>query len=643
MTMEGIENGIRKLSESWDVNLATTVLEALRSIDLDVLRHSGLKDVTVRSESSLQYILLCYVLLVVSPDDIAIETSETLEASCRDANDSPETRIDNDVGIFEVLLIHRSSKTTNFQDFHYPIRELLSLISSKDYNCNTGNLATDLLICRSMHNGDTNDLLDSIDKYQQYSVMSRVLQFPKIISDAVYQRCYKELIVENSVCEMTQPLPNVRLSLMTLMEIIDQPDINLLQFPRLVTLLGSSFVFLSESHTDISELHYELDELGTTQTLLALLSYVQYCLSKFLLGFINGCKVLQKTSESYDISTGAAVKEAFKNITSFEFQLPPWFDKTMIFPLPPIFKSLFIYGKDDSLIKASYSDMIVTILDSLMLCIEISSKILNQYRSASINPFEIEGKEEINLKHSKFQLIKNVHLLTYIPIFSSMLLAEQMQSLSEAMVISNETWNMYAEILTNNIKEQVTNILLVNESVALYHLLKIVSRVSIDDTGFQRISIKLLNYLFFQSKHTKFKIWCKQNELCRSTIKTYVHLWNDGSSDYSLIYTKIINTKQPDVDHKKTILAEYLDLLPEDMKFGFSREEENKTIMPAKFNAYAAPTFMPAESAVKANSQMNPFLPIDQNKVQESVQMNKLTPIMESSVNWTNAPTTGQK
>ena len=87
--MEGIENGIRKLSESWDVNLATTVLEALRSIDLDVLRHSGLKDVTVRSESSLQYILLCYVLLVVPPDDIAIETSETLEASCRDANDSP--------------------------------------------------------------------------------------------------------------------------------------------------------------------------------------------------------------------------------------------------------------------------------------------------------------------------------------------------------------------------------------------------------------------------------------------------------------------------------------------------------------------------------------------------------------------------
>lgn len=230
MTMEGIENGIRKLSESWDVNLATTVLEALRSVDLDVLRHSGLKDVTVRSESSLQYILLCYVLLVVPPDDIAIETSETLEASCRDANDSSETRIDNDVGIFEVLLIHRSSKTTNFQDFHYPIRELLSLISSKDYNCNTGNLATDLLICRSMHNGDTNDLLDSIDKYQQYSVMSRVLQFPKIISDAVYQRCYKELIVENSVCEMTQPLPNVRLSLMTLMEIIDQPDINLLQF-----------------------------------------------------------------------------------------------------------------------------------------------------------------------------------------------------------------------------------------------------------------------------------------------------------------------------------------------------------------------------------------------------------------------------
>ena len=152
------------------------------------------------------------------------------------------------------------------------------MISSKDYNCNTGNLATDLLICRSMHNGDTNDLLDSIDKYQQYSVMSRVLQFPKIISDAVYQRCYKELIVENSVCEMTQPLPNVRLSLMTLMEIIDQPDINLLQFPRLVTLLGSSFVFLTESHTDISELHYELDELGTTQTLLALLSYVQYCL-----------------------------------------------------------------------------------------------------------------------------------------------------------------------------------------------------------------------------------------------------------------------------------------------------------------------------------------------------------------------------
>ena len=110
-----------------------------------------------------------------------------------------------------------------------------------------------------------------------------------------------------------------------------------------------------------------------------------------------------------------------------------------------------------------------------------------------------------------------------------------------------------------------------------------------------------------------------------------------------MIYTKIINTKQPDVDHKKTILAEYLDLLPEDMKFGFSREEENKTIMPAKFNAYAAPTFMPAESAVKANSQVNPFLPIDQNKVQESVQMNKLTPIMESSVNWTNAPTTGQK
>ncbi|KAL3231155.1 hypothetical protein RNJ44_00794 [Nakaseomyces bracarensis] len=564
--MEDIERGIKCLREKWEDEIAIKLLEALRVIDLCELRGKlNLDPVVVKCPGdelgrSLCYLVLCYVL-VWSPHRV----------KCEGLTLSNESRGHIDVGILDVIQLHRIKGIETqiiMKDMDLPLGYLVYCalqVENLAWNVNN-KVCMDLYICKVMNS----DLDNMVGKDQLIEIYNRAMLYPEIVSEKIFDRSYQLLLVENSVNELL-PLPSVSLALRVVMEVVDQPDLNFFNQSRLISVLLINLIFLSEHKSmDITELHSVLNELGTTHSLVALFSYLLYHLANFLLRIANICKVLSISDRGMDVMETNAVKTVLKTFRSFEYQLPHWFDKTMHISLPPIPKSTFIFEKAEKMIISSFHTTFERVLLCLFYSINLTTRILNQYKIMGINPFEIDSADEINLKHSKFQLMKYAHQLVFIPAFSTLLLAEQLRSFNTGLLVDTKYLLIFANLIHACTKQYIMSVLSLNENVALYQLLRFISRVSIDDLLLQRISITLLNDILFHSGQPKFRNWCKQKDLCRSAMKSYVHLWNDGSDTYTDIYSKILNSKQPSIEKKKTILAEYLDILPNNMRLEIS-------------------------------------------------------------------------
>lgn len=637
--MEEIVSGITRLGECWDDEVAISVLEVLRVVDLADLRGKKIENVVFKCPepgtvgSSLCYLLLCYVL-VWSPHRV----------KCDGLTLSNEPRQGLDVGILDVIQMHRVSgietqvllkKMIDQLPLGYLVYCALQL-DNLPWN-GSNKVCMDLYICKVM-NGNLDEreeklITDSDSSNEQLmQLYNRALIFPGLITETLFEKCYRKLIIENGVEEMLS-LPNVSLSLRIIMEIVDQPDINFFKYPRLVALLLINLIYLAEDPSaNVSNIHKELNRLGTTHTLIALFSYLQYNLTTFLFDFTNVAIIFKSTGSDLDMINNTSIEANFKNSKSNEYQFPSWFDKTMRISLPPIPKSSFIFEKKEKIINTRYHDTFERLLMCLLYSISISTKFFNQYNLIGVNPFEIDSTEEINLKHSKFQLMKYVHQLVYIPSFSTLFLTEQIHGYNSGLLTNHKTLAFFANVYQESTKNQIISILLLNENVALYQLLRFISRVSIDDLTLQRIAISLILDLLFNSGQGKFKSWCKQKDLCRSAIKSYIHLWNDGTDIYSDIYNKVVNSKQPQIESKRTILAEYLDLLPDSMKFQFTNADEitQRRTFKTPQAKYTSSSIVSPSLEGNSNKMVNPFLPT----------LNKLAPIIESTDNSNSIHTT---
>ncbi|CCE65312.1 hypothetical protein TPHA_0K01790 [Tetrapisispora phaffii CBS 4417] len=420
----------------------------------------------------------------------------------------------------------------------------------------------------------------------------------------------------------------VEFNLKVLMEVIDHPELNYLEETKLLILLNNSIKTINNNF-NCKIIHDSLNNTGTTKTFFAILNLLQYQISKYLINITN--LAYQSSSSS---SLDNKIQHLNSNLTTY--QIPAWYEKQIIPSIPPISKSLFIFDKKrnnteinkiekDSILNNlnlnlkknhNYFQNIVLLLDSLSIIISTNIKLLKQYGILKISILQttsslsnevstlnesIENELDQNSEEIKYKITQVYFQQYYIPIMTTLI---QCKSFSESNILTTSTKLLNKLVFTNILKliEQLTEY---HGNLALYHLLKFVSKTSVDDLIIQRISIELLNHLFFHNSQGEenvienrnkdiilqnnyiFKL-CLENELSMRTLRNYIKLWNDGKQIYKLFFTELFDMDQPNVEYEKIRLTDLLEYLPNLNKYSVSQETE--TLLKSELNSNASAT-----------------------------------------------------
>ncbi|CCD24693.1 Vir1p NDAI_0D03790 [Naumovozyma dairenensis CBS 421] len=435
-----------------------------------------------------------------------------------------------------------------------------------------------------------------------YELSKRISMFPKLIPNTIYLNAL-DLIISKGVTPSTissvrkneviensheQGIKNhkddLTFHLKVIMEFIDHPELNYLKEPRLVLLLQIALQNIS-NHIPIHILHKTLSSMGSTQTLIAIFNMAQFLLAKFLIDLEN-CSQYSDTN---------SISNSKSNVMSnTDIIVPPWFDEVMIPPIPPISKSLFIFEAklDDDDIDPlfqlsgnnSFKNIISSLLESLNLIIIINKNILSQYKALSINPLDLQNNyankaetaDAKNTKNNKDNVyISNndrnkvdpsIRLLTnekymeicFIPIISCFLLSDLLKN--------NQRKNTSLGLsLIANTTKALEALIELHGNMSLFHLIKFIEKISMEDLSLQKVSINLLNHLFFHnaSNPDYIKQLCLQNELTTQALNKYISSWNDGSEDYKNFFEILFDTKQPTFDNEnvRPTLSSIIDLV----------------------------------------------------------------------------------
>ncbi|AET37639.1 Vir1p Ecym_1411 [Eremothecium cymbalariae DBVPG len=356
-----------------------------------------------------------------------------------------------------------------------------------------------------------------------------------------------------------------------LMEILDHSEMNFLQEPHLTNLLK---IALSQFHTivrdgtteDITKLHLQLGELGTTQSLPALINMLQFVVARFLLNVGNTTEA--GVNQQVDLAW-------FKKHD--KYVIPSGFHRLLPY-LPPISKSLFTFDYASAYLPSNiitdYSQIITNLLDSLTLLLSINHSLLEFYQELQLNSLHFVNYSDnyygTTPDNEALQGIENDTCLQfmelyYIPLITSLLLSDQLleSSADSAKLVSPKLYQINGRLIFTHVLKCLEQLIENHGSSALYNLLKFVSMISIEDLTIQKKSILLLNHLFFHGDTDRILQLCLQNELTTQALNDYIGLWNDGSSNYKLFFTRVFKTKQPDASTVTKTYGELLRLIPE--------------------------------------------------------------------------------
>lgn len=318
-------------------------------------------------------------------------------------------------------------------------------------------------------------------------------------------------------------------NLLIVMELIDHPEFNLVEEPKLCHLL---FIALSNiKNSKVTNLHETLSQINSTQSLQALVNLLQFTLTKYLIQFFS--------------------TQTSKNT---KWQLPSWFTEWIVPAKPPISKSLFVFNNDDEKFNMiNINDHVRIILDCLNTSITINNKILGSYRQLALDPMSLDGNESVN-----HLLVRNYFQLFFIPMFATLALSEQLR-------VSHPDFALSSKQLFANLVKLIENLINLKGNTAVYHFLKFISKISVEDLVLQKISLNLLNHLFFHqiNNSTYVRNLCINNKLSLETLKTYIDLWNDGTEKYSQFYDSLFHLKQPQVEQVTVSYSDLAALLPD--------------------------------------------------------------------------------
>lgn len=378
------------------------------------------------------------------------------------------------------------------------------------------------------------------------------------VSKKLYNLTLQNLLQTNHDMNEYDVLHNpLKSSLQVLMEIIDHPEYNLLQETKLILLLYISLQNIY--NTPCNQIHEILSKLEPTQSLLSLINMTNFVLANYLNQFqISSRDLLRNNTKSNqniklnskNLINGNVTKQLSK------YEIPTWFKDDLLPKIPPIAKSLFVF---DKLPKGMGPNLpidksLTILLDCLNLTVLSHNNILKQYHRLNIHFIELNIPD--NNVNIEYLLKDNFFQLNYIPIFTTLL------AIKNTPFSSTQVINMKRVMLLNACK-YVESLILSYNDVALYHLIKFISRISQENLVLQKISVQLLTHLLFHNKGPDPILQvCKENKLIHNELLNYVTLWNNGTAEYTPFYTELFDMKQPMVQIKKVNIRQLQELIP---------------------------------------------------------------------------------
>ena len=382
-------------------------------------------------------------------------------------------------------------------------------------------------------------------------------------------------------------------SLKVLMEVLNHPEYNYIEEPHLCVLVYASLDEISKS--SVHKLHATLQQFATTQSLYAIINIVQFSLAAYIINIFNAFNYMTNETKLFNV--------------------PKWFVETILPPIPPISRSVFTFSSSSNNSNGYGNERILELINLLLRCLEltviINSRILKEYKQLGIDPLDFGCNINNDIK---LILVREYMELYLIPLFTTLALSNRLQSGSnifnrranrdtsggsttndnnwgftttttstttsetatpintpgdgEFTCINNRfsSFRLHSTLLSYHLTELCKNLLHIDREVTLIHLIKFITKISVESLTFQRVSVQLLNELFFETADTdssqSLRALCRDNELCSSALHNYIDLWNDGSSLYTKFFEEIFGEEQPKVGTVLLSTHDLVKLLP---------------------------------------------------------------------------------
>ncbi|GAV55757.1 hypothetical protein ZYGR_0AY01500 [Zygosaccharomyces rouxii] len=419
--------------------------------------------------------------------------------------------------------------------------------------------------------------------YFIYKICKRISLFADWIPSSLYKPATQLAISHGSSAS------GLHFNLQVLMEVVDHPELNYFQEPRLVSLLHQATNNLRK--VPFHKLHAALGTLGSVQSLPAIINMVQLLLCKFLINAGNVSELIQRAN--YQLQLHPNEKKWFKSKPNNRYQIPSWFETSLLPPLPPIAKSMFVFDNNEheSEQEAKSFTMIANLLfESLNMIILINTEMLKQYQWLNIDPLMIDVSDEtFNIRH---RVAEQFLLLYLIPITVATILSQQLLE-TQVSILSEKRRSIMRKIIFSNATRLCETLIHAHGNIALYHLLKLCNKVSTEDMLLQGICLELLYQMFFGPNGSYNRQLCLENQLTTQALENYITVWNDGSQRYRTFFEKILNVEQPSVEVKTIPLSRFYQFLPDHEEILRTLQEKNSS----------TPKSSASSSMTKENSQ----------------------------------------
>lgn len=403
-------------------------------------------------------------------------------------------------------------------------------------------------------------------------------------------------------------------ALQIIMEVVDHPELNLLETPHFCLLLSLSLKKIHETHCHI--LHATLGSLGSVQSLPALINMAQFLLARILVNSNNVLGLL-KTSSQTDLNPEEG-KWYFPNLK--DYRVPQWFEASMIPPMPPIPKSNFVFSPNEAESEGESGNSLMTaevLCESLNTITLINTKILKEYDLLGLDPLCIDSKFSVTDSSVSHKIMQCYLELYYVPIVTTLLLSNQL-AVTRNSLLGEMQAKIWSRILHANVTKLYEMAIQTHGNTGLYYLVRFIAKISLDDMVLQELCVELLNQLYFHDKNHLAKELTAENVLTKQALLDYISMWNDGTEVYGHFFTEIFEQQQPSIGSVSITIDEMIQMLPDREAIQTQQQEIEKRRKkkkgpsgkhslqtqanvrdsfrntPKKYDAYAAAPFIPA-------------------------------------------------